>query len=145
MAQNGVPDRCLREPVRQAHGFERVRIAHQREVAEDYVELIADLIDITGEARTVDLATRLGVTNATVNNTINRLIREGLVAKERYRSIFLTDDGRSLAELSRERHRVVRDFLLHIGVDAETAEADAEGIEHHISARTLEALKRFAP
>lgn len=143
MAQDQAPDRRLREATRQAHGFERVRTAHQREVAEDYVELIADLIDITGEARAVDLATRLGVTNATVNNTLNRLIREGLVSKERYRSIFLTDAGRGLAELSRERHRVVRDFLLKIGVDADTAEADAEGIEHHISAHTLEALKRF--
>lgn len=133
----------LRAAERQAHGFERVRAAHQREVAEDYVELIADLIDVTGEARAVDLAERLGVTNATVNNTVNRLIREGLVERARYRSIFLTEAGRRLAEHSRARHLVVRDFLLKLGVDAETAETDAEGIEHHISATTLAALRRF--
>lgn len=137
------PPEELREAARQARSFERVRQAHQREVAEDYVELIADLIDVTGEARAVDLAERLGVTNATVNNTLNRLTREGLVTRQRYRSIFLTEAGRRMAEESRARHRIVRDCLVKIGVDVETAEIDAEGIEHHISRRTLEALRRF--
>ena len=133
----------LREAKRQARSFERVRQAHQHEVAEDYVELIADLIDVTGEARAVDLAERLGVTNATVNNTLNRLTRENLVTRQRYRSIFLTDAGRLMADKARERHRLARDFLLKLGVDAETAEIDAEGIEHHTSATTLAALRRF--
>ncbi len=137
------PPRHLREARRQARSFERVRQAHQREVAEDYVELIADLIDVTGEARAVDLAERLGVTHATVNNTLNRLAREGLVTRRRYRSIFLTEAGRRMAEQSRERHSVVRDFLLDLGVDPETAEIDAEGIEHHTSEKTLAALRRF--
>jgi len=135
--------RRLREAKRQARSFERVRQAHQREVAEDYVELIADLIDVTGEARAVDLAERLCVTNATVNNALNRLTREGLVTRQRYRSIFLTDSGRALAETARERHRLVRDFLVGLGVDPETAEIDAEGIEHHTSEKTLAALRRF--
>lgn len=133
----------LREAKRQARSFETVRAAHQREVAEDYVELIADLIDATGEARSVDLAERLGVTSATVNTALSRLVREGLVRKERYRSIFLTDGGRALAEMARDRHRIVRDFLVKLGVDADTAEIDAEGIEHHTSSRTLDALRRF--
>jgi DtxR family manganese transport transcriptional regulator len=133
----------LREAKRQARSFERVRQAHQREVAEDYVELIADLIDVTGEARAVDLAERLGVTNATVNAALNRLAREGLVSRQRYRSIFLTAEGRRIAEAARERHRLVRDFLVSLGVDPETAEIDAEGIEHHTSEKTLAALRRF--
>lgn len=126
---------------RQAERFQRVRDAHQTEVAEDYVELIADLIDDTGEARVVDLANRLGVTNATVNNTIQRLQRDGLVTSKPYRSIFLTDEGRELAEKSRARHQLVRDFLIALGVDAETADSDAEGIEHHVSAATLKAFR----
>ena len=135
--------RRLREVKRQARSFERVRQAHQREVAEDYVELIADLIDVTGEARAVDLAERLGVTNATVNNTLNRLTREDLVTRQRYRSIFLTETGRRMAETARKRHQLVRDFLLRLGIDAETAEIDAEGIEHHTSKKTLAAFRRF--
>ncbi len=135
--------RRLREAKRQARSFERVRQAHQREVAEDYVELIADLIDVTGEARAVDLAERLGVTNATVNNTLNRLTREGLVTRQRYRSIFLTEAGRRMADAARERHRLVRDFLLRLGIDPETAEIDAEGIEHHTSEKTLATFRQF--
>jgi DtxR family manganese transport transcriptional regulator len=142
-ASNDTAPRRLREAKRQARSFERVRQAHQREVAEDYVELIADLIDVTGEARAVDLAERLGVTNATVNSALNRLAREGLVTRQRYRSIFLSEAGRALAEAARERHRLVRDFLVNLGVDPETAEIDAEGIEHHTSEKTLAALKRF--
>ena len=140
---NDTAPRHLREAKRQARSFERVRQAHQREVAEDYVELIADLIDVTAEARAVDLAERLGVTNATVNNTLNRLTREGLVTRQRYRSIFLTETGRHMAEAARERHRLVRDFLLRLGIDPETAEIDAEGIEHHTSEKTLAAFRQF--
>ena len=127
----------------QAERFQRVRDAHQMELAEDYVELIADLIDETGEARVVDLAGRLGVTNATVNNTIQRLQRDGLVTCRPYRSIFLTEQGEVLATASRERHRLVVDFLVALGVGAKTAEQDAEGIEHHVSNETLDAFRGF--
>ncbi len=126
----------------QAAGFGRTRDAHRAEIAEDYVELIADLIDATGEARAVDLAHRLGVTPATVNNTISRLQREGLVRSEPYRAIFLTDDGRALALSCRRRHRIVIDFLHAIGVGEATARQDAEGIEHHVSEETLAALEQ---
>ncbi|KAB2912186.1 MAG: manganese-binding transcriptional regulator MntR [Hyphomicrobiaceae bacterium] len=128
---------------RHAERFRRVRDAHQTELAEDYVELIADLIEQTGEARVVDLATRLGVTNATVNNTIQRLQRDGLVTSKPYRSIFLTEQGQALAAESRERHGIVREFLIALGVDAETADADAEGIEHHVSDATLDAFRSY--
>jgi DtxR family manganese transport transcriptional regulator len=133
----------MREARRQARSFEKVREAHQREVAEDYVELIADLIASSGEARVVDLAERLGVTSATVNNTLQRLVAQGLVRKERYRSIFLTDEGRAMAEESRHRHRLVVDLLMRLGVEREAAETDAEGVEHHISRHTLSAIERF--
>jgi DtxR family manganese transport transcriptional regulator len=128
---------------RRAERFQRVRDAHQMEMAEDYVELIADLIEERGEARVVDLAHRLGVTKPTVNNAIQRLQRDGFVTSQPYRAIFLTDKGRALAAASRERHRVVREFLIAVGVEAETADADAEGIEHHVSDATLAAFRRY--
>jgi DtxR family manganese transport transcriptional regulator len=128
---------------RRAERFQRVRDAHQTEMAEDYVELIADLIDEKGEARVVDLAERLGVTKPTVNNAIQRLQRDGFVRSEPYRAIFLTEKGRGLAAASRERHRVVREFLVALGVDVDTADADAEGVEHHVSEATLEAFRRY--
>ena len=123
--------------------FDRIRRAHQSEVAEDYVEMIADLITETGEARTVDLAARFGVTSPTVNAIIQRLQREYLVETLPYRSIFLTETGRALAKRARDRHRIVRDFLVSIGVAETIAEEDAEGIEHHVSPETLEVFAKI--
>ncbi len=117
--------------------FDRIRRAHQSEVAEDYVEMIAELIIEMGEARSVDLAARFGVTSPTVNAIIQRLQREDLVETRPYRSIFLTTAGKALADKARDRHRVVRDFLVTIGVPETIAEEDAEGIEHHVSPETL--------
>ena len=117
--------------------FDRIRRAHQSEVAEDYVEMIADLTAETGEARTVDLAARFGVTSPTVNAIVQRLQRENLVETRPYRSIFLTAAGQALADQARDRHRIVRDFLVTIGVPETIAEEDAEGIEHHVSPETL--------
>ena len=117
--------------------FDRIRRAHQSEVAEDYVEMISDLIEETGEARTVDLAARFGVTSPTVNAIVRRLQRENLVETRPYRSIFLTEAGKALAESSRARHEIVQDFLVTIGVPETIAEEDAEGVEHHVSEETL--------
>jgi DtxR family transcriptional regulator, manganese transport regulator len=128
---------------RQAANFQRVREAHQTELAEDYVELIADLIDSTGEARATDVARRLGVSHPTVVKAIGRLQRDGLVESLPYRSIFLTEAGRAMATRCKRRHEVVVGFLKALGVNDETAERDAEGVEHHISEETLKAFERF--
>ncbi|WP_120495712.1 manganese-binding transcriptional regulator MntR [Kiloniella sp. EL199] len=130
----------LEDAEQQAAKFERVREAHKTEVAEDYVELIDDLINANGEARVVELAERMGVSHATVNKIIQRLQREGLVISKPYRSIFLTDNGRALAQAARRRHEIVVRFLKAAGVSDATAEIDAEGVEHHVSEETLECL-----
>ena len=124
-------------------GFRRVRVAHENEAGEDYVELIAGLIEVMGEARVVDLAERLGVTHTTVSKTVHRLAKKGLVTSEPYRSIFLTAKGRRLASRVRQRHELVVRFLRQLGVAQTIAEADAEGIEHHVSSETLAAMERF--
>lgn len=123
--------------------FQRTREDHSRETAEDYVEMIHDLIAETGEARAVDIALRFGISKATVAKTIQRLVREGLVSSQPYRSIFLTDEGERLAASSRARHELVLTFLRTLGVSAEAAESDAEGIEHHVSRETLAAMEAF--
>ncbi len=127
----------------QADHHRQTRRARQTAVVEDYVEMIADLIEKNGEARGVDISRHLGVTNATVNKMINRLQQNGLVQTEPYRSIFLTDEGQRIAEWSRRRHEVVLAFLQALGISEETARADAEGMEHHVSDETLEAFKRI--
>ncbi|MDQ3140044.1 MAG: manganese-binding transcriptional regulator MntR [Pseudomonadota bacterium] len=128
----------------QANRFARVRRAHQTEVQEDYVELIAELIAARGEARATDLAERFGVTSATVANTLARLKRAGLVEMRPYRSIFLTPEGEAMAAESRARHQLVVRFLLALGLSRDIAEGDAEGLEHHLSQETLRAMEAFA-
>lgn len=134
----------LPDPDDQARRFARVRSSHRTEVQEDYVELIADLLGEHGEARATDLAQRLGVTAATVTNTLARLKRDGLVEMRPYRSIFLTEQGAAMAARSRERHDLVVRFLLALGVSSEIAESDAEGLEHHLSIETLTAMRAFS-
>lgn len=118
----------------------RTREEHSQEIAQDYVEIIAELIAQTGEARVIDLARRLGVTHVTVARTIQRLQRDGLVTSLPYRSIFLTESGSKLSEESRTRHEIVVQFLESLGVPAIMAQSDAEGIEHHVSDETLAAF-----
>ena len=132
----------MRDTDRRAALFKRIRQDHSLEIAEDYIELISDLIETTGEARAVDLASNLGVSKPTVNATIQRLQKDGYVDSKPYRAIFLTQKGKELAEWSRARHKIVLDFLHAIGVPPATAEADAEGIEHHVSTDTLNAFKK---
>src|SRR5277367_718627 len=99
----------------QADRFSKARSARSASMLEDYTELIADLIAASGEARTTDIARRMGVAHPTASKTIARLKREGLARAQPYRGIFLTEAGA----------------------------ADAEGIEHYVSAATLRAFEAF--
>lgn len=127
----------------QADIHRRTRSAHALEVAEDYVEAIAELMEQNGEARVVDIARRLGVTHVTVTRTVSRLRASGLVIARPYRAIFLSSSGKSMAQRVRRRHEIVVAFLLALGLSDEAAHVDAEGIEHHVSRETLDAFERF--
>ena len=127
----------------QARRFSKTRSAQSSALLEDYVELIADLLSTGGEARPTDVARRLGVSHATAIKTIARLKREGLATGRPYRGVFLTQEGQKLAARVRARHRLVVDMLLALGIPAEAAEADAEGIEHYASEVTLKAFAQF--
>jgi DtxR family manganese transport transcriptional regulator len=126
-----------------ARRFGKARTAQSTARLEDYAELIADLLATGGEARPTDMARRFGVSHATAIKAIARLKREGLATAKPYRGVFLTEEGQHLAARVKARHRLVVDLLLAIGVPAEAAEQDAEGIEHHVSDTTLAAFQRF--
>jgi DtxR family transcriptional regulator, manganese transport regulator len=137
--ENPKPDARL--SLCQAENLRRSRRDHAVEVAQDYVEAIADLVADAGEARVVDLAKRLGVTHVTVNRTIARLQKAGFVTSQPYRAIFLTEKGRVMAAACKSRHETVVAFLRSLGITQRVAEMDAEGIEHHVSPDTLAAFK----
>jgi DtxR family manganese transport transcriptional regulator len=131
----------VRSSSQQAAALRRSRRDRATEIAQDYVEAIADLSVSLGEARVTDLAKRLGVTHVTVNRTLSRLRQAGYVNTQPYRAIILTRSGRKLADESRKRHETVAAFLCSLGVSEKTAESDAEGIEHHVSRETLAAFE----
>ena len=122
------PKRLLPPADGHAARFVRQREADRTAITEDYVELIADLLNEEGEARAVDLARRMGVSPPTVAATIARLQRAGLVETKPYRGLFLTEAGEKMAMAARRRHDLMVRFLLSVGLDAETAEEDAEGL-----------------
>lgn len=129
--------------LRRAAAFRATREAHSTEMAEDYVELLGDLIASQGEARLTEVAEHMGVTHATAAKVVQRLKGLGLVESRPYRSIFLTAAGAAMAEQSRARHQIVVDFLMALGVGAEAAERDSEGLEHHVGEETLKAFVDF--
>ena len=123
--------------------FLKVRNAHKSENTEDYLELINDLINNNGEARIVEIANKLNVAQATANKTIKRLQSQGFIDKQPYRSIFLTEKGQKIAVSSKKRHEIVYKFLINLGVSNKIALADSEGIEHHVSKKTLNKMEQF--
>ena len=141
-AKPAVPAPMPEEPT-QAQRFGRARSGRSSALLEDYTELISDLLGSEGEARPTDIARRLGVSHATAIKSIQRLKREGLATARPYRGVFLTAAGQALAQRARNRHRIVVDLLIAVGVPLEAAESDAEGMEHHVSELTLEAFSGF--
>lgn len=133
------PSRANRLPSR---NFQRTRSDHANELAEDYVEAIADIIAANGLCRAMDLVAHFDVTHATISNTVGRLQRDGFVETQPYQPISLTAKGKRLATKARQRHNVVKTFLRRIGVGESAAAIDSEGIEHHVSDETLKAMKR---
>ena len=101
------------------------------------------MLNKTGEARIVDISNQLGVAQATANKTIQRLINNGFLYKEPYRSVFWTIKGQELARDSKKRHKIVYDFLRKLGVSKKNAVRDSEGIEHHVSKETLEIFRKI--
>lgn len=136
-----LPAKPLPEASAHSEGFRQTRQARRGALVEDYLELIDDLIEDGNEARQVDIAARLGVAQPTVAKMLARLAAEGLVSRKPYRGVFLTEEGRKVARDSRMRHQTVEAFLRSLGVSAETARIDAEGIEHHVSRETLDAFR----
>lgn len=112
--------------------------------AEDYLERIHELIQEKGYARVVDIASSLGVRQASVTSMVQRLAEMGYLNYEKYRGLVLTDKGRAVASRIEKRHQTLARFFSLFGLDEETQQRDIEGIEHHLSAETMEVLAGLA-
>lgn len=124
-----------------ASHFERKREQHNQEAAEDYTEIVFDLEQRFGEARTGTIADHLGISHVTALRTIKRLQALGYLKTARQKPVELTPKGRRLAMASKARHEMLVDFFMSLGVPKAVAEHDVEGAEHHFSAITLEKIQ----
>jgi len=110
---------------------------------EDYLEVIYELIQEKGYATTVDISSYLNVSSPSVTKMMQKLDETGYLKYEKYRGIKLTNEGIRIARNIRNRHGLLAEFFMIIGVDEETANNDAEGIEHHLHPETMKKLEEF--
>jgi Mn-dependent DtxR family transcriptional regulator len=110
---------------------------------QDYLEAIEELIERKGYAKVVEIAERLNLKGSSVTRMIQKLARNGFLKYEKYRGITMTEAGRRTAIEMKQCHQLLRNFLITVGVDPKTADDDAEGMEHHVSKKTLACLEKW--
>ena len=115
-----------------------------QESAENYLETILILQKRKGAVRSIDIAGELNFTKPSVSIAMKNLRENGYIEMNETGFITLTDKGRSIAETIYERHTMLSDWLMRLGVEDQTAVEDACRIEHVISAESFEAIKRHA-
>ncbi len=110
---------------------------------EDYLKAILIIQQKKGSVRSTDIAGMLHVTRPSVSRAVKLLRESGLLTMNADRRICLTQAGQEAAKQVFEKHCVLKACLISMGVDPETAEKEACGMEHVISLETLEQMKRF--
>ena len=109
-----------------------------------YLETIHVLSKKNGSVRAIDISEYMGYSKPSVSRAMSILKNADYIEVDEHGYITLTDTGLEIANKMYERHTLLTEFLIRIGVDKETAADDACKIEHHISEASFEAIKRFA-
>ena len=112
--------------------------------AEDYLEAILSLRLRLGSVRSIDIANELNYSKPSVSVAMKKLRESGYIQMDPDGSIILLPEGEKIAQRIYERHRLLTDFFVHLGVDPEVAAADACKVEHDLSTETFEKIKEFA-
>ncbi len=113
-----------------------------QESGEMYLETILILSKKSPFVRSIDVAEYMNYSKPSVSRAVGILKSSGYITVDKGGYLTLTDEGRSIAEKIYERHTVISDLLVSIGVDQETATEDACRVEHVISDKTFEAIKK---
>jgi len=113
------------------------------ESIEDYLETILVLSKQHSEVRSIDIANEMHYSKPSVSVAMKNLRGRNYITVSEEGFIHLTDEGQKLAETVYERHFLISKWLIKMGVDPETAAADACKIEHDISPESFAAIKRF--
>ncbi len=117
---------------------------HLQESGEMYLETVLILSERQPQVRSIDIVEYMGFSKPSVSRAVGLLKEGGFISVDRDGHITLTEEGRAIASKIYDRHRMLTDFLIKLGVNPETASADACKMEHDISDETFEALDRHA-
>lgn len=117
---------------------------HLQESGEMYLETIYILSKKNNSVRSIDVSEYMGYSKPSVSRAVGILKKGGYIVMNSEGHLFLTDIGLEIAHKIYERHIMLTDFLTRLGVNKETATADACKMEHDISEETFEAMKRHA-
>lgn len=115
-----------------------------QESGEMYLETIYVLTKKSSSVRAIDVAEEMGYSKPSISRAIGILKQGGYVVTDEHGFLTLTDSGREVAEKIYERHTILSNFLIRIGVSPETADEDACKVEHILSDETFDAIKKFA-
>ncbi len=132
-----------------AKRLESIKAAHQSEKTasstrmEDYLEVISELVELKGYATTLDISRYMDVSAPSVTKMLQRLDENGFLEYEKYHGINLTAKGIQLAENIRQKHGILLEFFEILGISHDTANQDAEGVEHHLNPKTIKQLRKF--
>jgi Mn-dependent DtxR family transcriptional regulator len=113
---------------------------HDLTRVEDYIEVVYELTQRKGYARSIDIAENLGVKSSSVTVMLRKLHEMGLIVYERHRGLTLTGRGERLAKSVHQRHLTILEFLRLLGIEEAVASSDAEGIEHHVHKSTIDRI-----
>ena len=129
--------------------LESIKAAHQSEKMasstriEDYLEVISELVELKGYATTLDISRYMDVSAPSVTKMLQRLDEGDFLEYEKYHGINLTSKGVQLAENIRQKHGILLEFFEILGISHDTANQDAEGVEHHLNPKTIKQLRKF--
>ena len=128
------------ESIKEAHRFGK---GDSNTRIEDYLEVISELVELKGYANTIDISRYMNVSAPSVTKMLHRLDENGYLEYEKYRGINLTTKGNALADAVRQKHGILLEFFMMLGIDYNAANQDAEGMEHHLNPKTIKQLRKF--
>ena len=129
--------------------LESIKAAHKTKKTssttseEDYLEVIAELVELKGYATTLDISRFMNVSPPSVTKMLQKLDEKKYLEYEKYHGINLTDVGKQVADTIRRKHSILLEFFEILNVGKGIANQDTEGLEHHLNDKTIRQLRKF--
>ena len=128
------------ESIKAAHTIKKVASTTREE---DYLEVIAELVELKGYATTLDISRFMNVSPPSVTKMLQKLDEKKYLEYEKYHGINLTNMGKQVADGIRRKHSTLLEFFEILGIGKEIANQDTEGLEHHLNDRTIRQLRKY--